>query len=190
MGLLSLFRAIRTIYSLLSLLLLIVAIYIGLVLYTASQSSISDVTVSNVTNVTKNGFTIEGGLSVYNGGLIPIDVREVTYNLTLEDGPIDLGRGTIPGAKIKPKDTDRFAYAHHVNFSRSVAQALSLTEKNSNVAVEGDVVVNHLGLYETKMHFRTDFDLLETIANQAQAFAPIAVATANAFLNTLNELLN
>lgn len=190
MGILSIFRTIHTIYSVVSLIVLLVILYGVALIYTAGQTEVKDVTVESISNITKDGFTLNGGVTVRNGGIVTLHVTELTYTLTLDEKKLDLGEGAVEGARLLPKDEQRFTFSHRVNLSKTVAQAISLQGNQSNIDIEGDVVLDHFGLYQSKLHYKKSFDLIGTIANGAEELAPVALATANSFLNTVNELLN
>lgn len=159
MPFLGVFRTIRRIYSVLTLLLFVLAVYIGMYTYTVAKTDITDVAFNRVTDVDKDGFTLEGRMTIHNGGVLTIDIEEITYNITLESDGTDLANGSIPGVKVKPKGTADFNYSQRIPWSKSVAMGLEVKGNSSNLGVQGDVVLTHFGLYETRIPYKTSFDL-------------------------------
>jgi LEA14-like dessication related protein len=182
------FKAVRALYLIVILVLFGVAIYVALLFYTGTLSEVTDVTIENISNVSNAGFTLNGGLTIKNGGVLALHVDHIEYNLSMERE--SLGVGDIDGGTVEPHTEQRFVFHHTVNATRVLGQKLTLNASNTNVHVSGDVVLVHFGLLRTRIPFSADFDLLGVIANGAEQFAQGTQNAVDTILGGLGKLFS
>lgn len=150
---------------------IVVIVFMLIVAYahTLKQIDITDISVYKL-QVDPAGFTVQGHVSVYNGGLLPIDVQYIEYWITSKGN--ELARGKAEGTMIMPKKEAKIAYSSNVLWQPTAATALSMLEPGDTYAtLEGNVVIDIFGI-ETKIPFKKEFNVEEylrtIVAQKAQ----------------------
>jgi len=103
-------------------LLLIIGVYI----FSLTQVKLGGLDIDQIQDVDLEGFTLEGDLNVYNGGIVPISISYVEYNVTLEG--VELAKGEVDGAKVRPKETISFPISSRISWAPTTDAALGLLE--------------------------------------------------------------
>lgn len=79
------------------LLVLIIGIFLILYIYSLSKIEVRSVNLDNIGDISMSGFTLNGYVEVYNGGLIPVHIDHVEYDVTLEKTGDILADGNVQG---------------------------------------------------------------------------------------------
>ena len=78
-------------------------IYGGLYVYSLSQVRVVNVGIDQLQDIGLSGFTLGGGIEIYNGGIVPVGISHLDYFVTLESNGRELATGRINGGKIPPQ---------------------------------------------------------------------------------------
>jgi LEA14-like dessication related protein len=127
------------------IILIIVLVYVALYAYSLSKVEVRNVQVDSLRDVTPSGFTLSGAVEVYNGGIVPVRIDAITYNVTLSKNSQHLTTGTIAGAKIGPKQTAQYRFNNTINWVPSAAFAYEIiTGGDTDAIMQGTVSINSL----------------------------------------------
>ena len=138
--------------------LFLVLMFVGYV-YTLQNIKITDVSVYKLTEISTEGFTLTGHVEVHNGGIFPVGVDDITYNVLVGDRL--LADGIVEGAYVMPGKSAKFALRNRVQWQPTAEAALQLLEPGDTYAqVRGTVMVNLLG-YKVRLPFVKEFNIEE-----------------------------
>lgn len=142
-------------------LFLLIAGYAGVFFYSLHQVEIKNFSFGELKDVSLTGFTVQGNLELYNGGVIPIKISSVNYTVVLEASGAELARGHVEGAKIYPKQSVLFPISSKINWAPT-AELLTLMMKGDEVyiIVKGDV---YLVANIVKLPFEKRINIAEQI---------------------------
>ncbi len=141
----------------------------GLYIYSLSKIELQKVTVNELQNINLSGFTFGGNIKLYNGGVLPVGVKKITYKITLENSGNELGSGYIEGKTISAKQTADFPFSQEINWAPTSEVALGLITPGQTFAkVEGTVYVADLKITEFKVPFEMRVDLEQYIKQFAE----------------------
>ena len=70
--------------------LILFAVVVTLILgasyvYTLSKIELRSVNVNNLQDISLSGFTLGGNIMLYNGGIIPVGINHISYEVALEN---------------------------------------------------------------------------------------------------------
>jgi hypothetical protein len=57
----------------------------------------SDIEVTNISEVSLEGMTVEATLNIENGGILPVEIESVTYTITIDDTNYTVSKGAAEG---------------------------------------------------------------------------------------------
>jgi LEA14-like dessication related protein len=144
------------------ILLVLIALigYGGAYIYSLSEIEVRSVNINRLTGISLSGFSLNGDINLYNGGIVPVKVSHINYDITLEQNGRELTTGYIEGRKIKPKQTAKFPMSNTINWVPSASVALGLITPGQTFAkVDGVVHVADLKFIEFKVPFSKRVDL-------------------------------
>ncbi|HHQ45489.1 MAG TPA: hypothetical protein ENN13_05075 [Candidatus Altiarchaeales archaeon] len=154
------------------LLVFLAGLYGFLYLYSLSKIELRDVRLNSISDVSLDGFTISGALVLYNGGLITVEVENITYDVVLEASNQSLASGAIVGGKIPRSATTEFLFSNRVRWRPTAQLAFDIIEsKNTYATIEGEVYVADLYLTELRIPFKERIDLGDYVKQFVQEIA-------------------
>ena len=138
------------------ILLLVIAmlIYGGLYIYSVSQVRVLNVNVNQLQDVSLKGFTLGGNVEIYNGGIIPVGISHLSYDVILENTGDELANGWINGRTISPGETIDYPLSTTINWVPSSQVALGLLSPGETYAqINGEVKILDLGFVDISLPF-------------------------------------
>lgn len=139
--------------------ILIIA-YLGIYAYSLSKVEIKSVEFDEITKVNSSGFTLDGYAELYNGGIMPVKIDHIEYQIVLESTEEVLSKGVIEGQTVKPKESIKFDALADISWIPAKDAALELIRPGeTNATVSGDAYVSVLGFIETRVPFEETVDL-------------------------------
>ncbi len=158
--------------------LVILLVLGGLYVYSLSQVEVREVTINELQDISLSGFTLGGNIKLYNGGLLPVGVDHITYEIVLESSGNQLTGGYIQGKTISPKQIANFPFSKKINWipTSQVAWGL-ITPGETYAKISGNVYVADLKFVDFKIPFETRVDLERYIRQFAKRKIEQAVDT-------------
>ncbi|MDD5111234.1 MAG: LEA type 2 family protein [Candidatus Altiarchaeota archaeon] len=168
----NLFRLGLAIVFALVLLSIVLAAYLGLYAYSASRIEARDVGLVRVEDFSMEGFSLLGYVELYNGGLIPVSVDSVDYRLILEDGGVELAKGSIEGGSIPVKESVNRTFTTNVKWTPTAETALRILKGDETfVKLQGSVHVKRLLFIDVSVPFEYRLDINAYIRELVEAHA-------------------
>jgi hypothetical protein len=150
----------KTISWIVFIIIICFLIYSGLYVYSLSKVEVIDVRVNNLQDVGLSGFTLGGEVDVYNGGVLKVDISQITYSLVLDGTGNTLASGLISGDEIPVKETVSFPFSNKINWIPTAELAWNLiTPGKTYATLRGTVYVADLGFIDFKIPFEKKIDL-------------------------------
>lgn len=162
----------------------------GLYVYSLSQVKIQGVTINDLQDISVSGFTLGGDIVLYNGGILPVGVDHISYDVILEDSGNKLANGNIDGKLISPKQTTNFPFSNKINWvpTSEVAWGL-ITPGRTYAKVKGIIYVADLKVIDFKIPFEVRLDLEQYIRQFAQRKIEEAIdKVTNTITNVVNKV--
>lgn|SRR3989338_1123045 len=180
------------IWKVVLVLFVLVTALVGAYVYTLSKVEVRQVSFNSLESIDLTGFTLSGYVEVYNGGILPIGVDYIEYDIILEDSNAVLSSGQIEGDLVSPQQTKKFGLNQRVNWVPTAEVALRLVTPGETYAiVRGVVHVADLGFVEFKVPFETKFDLevylKQFIKSKVQEVTKNAVNTVKNTISSIGE---
>ena len=136
---------------------MILILLVGLYIYSLSKVEIQKISVTALQEISLSGFTLAGDVMLYNGGILPVGVDYIEYEVILEKSNNQLAIGRIDGKIIPPKQTIDFSISNKINWVPTLEVALSLiTPAKTQAVIKGKI---HLNIIDFKIPFETKVDL-------------------------------
>lgn len=132
----------------------------ALYVYSLSKVKLISTSIAGVEDINLRGFTLNGNVEVYNGGLIPVSIDRVEYKVTSERSGNILATGKISGKMVAPKQAVAFTVSTTISW-KSVAEVAinKITKKGTGVKVTGDIYISTLKLINFKIHFQQNVNV-------------------------------
>lgn len=122
----------------------------GLYFYSLSKIEIRSINFNKLQDI--NSSDIRGNVEVHNGGIIPVGIDRITYDIILEADGSQLAQGYIQGTTISPGSTTNYPISSKITWIPSEELAKNLiARENTYARVSG--TVNH------KISFQTIIDV-------------------------------
>jgi LEA14-like dessication related protein len=171
--------------------LVLLLLFLGAYSYSLSKVELRKVNIDNLQNVNQSGFTIGGTVELHNGGIIPVRVNNITYNIILENLSNESAKGNIRGAILRPGRTEKFLFLHRINWAPTTEVALELiTPDKAYTKVQGTVYVTDFLFVDIKIPFEERINLEEHIKQFAKKDTEeTIIKTGSAITNTTNTLV-
>jgi len=132
----------KTIVYVIIALSLILAAAAGYFIYQAQD--LKDITVEDssieITDVTRNSFTVEGNIKVRNPSKLNIPLGPIEYDIILEDTGETLGTGEIQTPKIKKETTTEIPLSLQATIPESAYQLIS--QNNVFMTLKGKISID------------------------------------------------
>jgi LEA14-like dessication related protein len=151
---------IKTFLIILFVIIILACIFLGLYIDSLKKIELKDIEFDEIKEVNLNGFTLNGRLKVYNGGLIPITFNYIDYQIILEKNGETLGNGTIHKEKINPKQTKEIEFENRIIWTPSSDVAWGLITPGKTYAIfQGKIHVVDFFFLHLEIPFEERFDL-------------------------------
>lgn len=148
---------------------LFLAVLLGVLAFLAQgigDTSLEEFRVTGLQEVSTESFTFEGVLVVDNPSLLPVPVRDVSYDLFHEDGE-RFSSGELDSFVLSPGSSD-VSFAERVEWVPSAQLATDLLVSDEVwVTVNGTARVNVPFLREVDLPFEDRFDVREYVSQFA-----------------------
>jgi len=155
-------KTVKSIKRIVVIALVLLLLFLGAYIYSLSKVEFRKITINDLQYVNLTGFSLGGDIELYNGGIIPVSVNNITYSIVLEDSGKELGGGIIYGRLINPKQTKNFSFSNRVNWVPTVEVALGLITPGKTYArLQGTIYIADLGFTEIEVPFEERIDLKE-----------------------------
>jgi len=159
----------KHIISITGILLLIIIIIISLYIHTLTRVELKDVTINPPTNISEQGFTLGGNIDLYNGGMLPVNIKGINYTVTLEFSGATLLSGTIEGKKLVVKNITSFPFSNQIQWQPSIELAIRLLVPGGTYArIQGTISVVELGPINFNIPFEQRIDLEQYVQQFVQ----------------------
>jgi hypothetical protein len=146
------------------LLVLVVLAYAGLYVYSLSKVEIRDLKFNSMQNVSATGFTLNGYIEIYNGGILPVSMDHINYDIILESSGSVLTSGYIEGKKIPAGKSVMFPTSNYINWIPTAELAAGMFDKNDTYAiVKGTAYIADVKFTEFKIPFEVRINLEQYI---------------------------
>jgi len=154
---------------------IIVAVLIALGLYgylyydSLTKLELRDFYVNDLEDLSLDGFTLEGNINVYNGGVLTVGMDHIEYNVTMESTGALLAQGNIEGKKIQSKEITEFSFLATIEWVPTIDTAVELiSAEQVNVIIKGDVYVADIYFTEIIVPFEHTVDIKPYVMQFAQ----------------------
>lgn len=142
----------------------IVILFGGIYIYSLSKIEVRSINFNNLKDISLSGFTLSGYVEVYNGGLIPVGIDHIQYDVILEKTGNRLANGYIQGATISPGTTARFPATNRIDWTPTAEMAIDLLNPGDTyIKVSGNVYVANLQFIEFKIPFQQRINIEQYI---------------------------
>lgn len=153
-----------TITKLLVLIIGILLLFGGIYVYSLSKIEVRSINLNNIGDISLSGFTLNGHVDVYNGGLIPVGIDHVQYDVILEKTGDRLASGYIQGTIISPGTTVQLPITNKIDWTPTVEMAVDLLNQGDTyIKVSGNVYVANLQIIEFKIPFQQRINIEQYI---------------------------
>lgn len=145
------------------------AVIISLYIHAVYNVKLENVQVNDLQDVSLKGFVVGGDISVHNGGLLPVGVDKIDYQIILEDSGKELANGAVKGTLIMPQKTANFSFSNSINWVPTAEIAVNMvTGGNTYVKISGEVTVIDWSFLVIKLPFEKTVDLKPYITQFAK----------------------
>ncbi len=136
----------------------------GIYVYSLSKVEIRSINFNSLEDISMSGFTLNGYVEVYNGGLIPVGIDHVQYDVILEKTGNKLANGYIQGATISPGAVARFPIKNRINWVPTAEMAVDLLNPGDTyIKISGTVYIANLQIIEFKIPFQQRINIEQYI---------------------------
>ncbi len=166
----------------------IIVIFGGLYVYSLSKIEVRSVNFNNIGDIGSSGFTLNGYVEVYNGGLIPVGIDYIQYNVVLEKTRNILVDGHIQGNTISPGATVKFPVTNRINWVPTTEMAMDLLNPGDTyIIVSGNVNVANLQIIEFKIPFQQRINIEQYIRQFVTNVVQQAIDTGTKIINDVGK---
>ncbi len=162
--------------------------------YTLSKIELKSVNINSLQDISLSGFTLGGNIMLYNGGIMPVGINHISYEVQLEKYGTVLTEGYIQGEVISPGQTVSFPFSNKINWVPTAELAFSLIMPGETYAtVSGTIYIADLKIIDFKVPFQARINLGEYIKQFAvqkisQAVDTTIDAVKQTSINVGNEI--
>ena len=118
---------------------------IGLYLYSLSEVSLKSLSVNKLEDISLKGFTLSGNVELYNGGVLPVKVDHVHYEVILESDNRQLAQGNIKGKWILPKSSSEHRFETKIYWETTAEMIMHLLERGDTyIQIRGSAYIGGL----------------------------------------------
>ncbi|MFO8015479.1 MAG: LEA type 2 family protein [Candidatus Woesearchaeota archaeon] len=162
--------------------ILLIMIYLGAYAHSISKIEVAGANFEDFEDINLDGFTLNWNIELYNGGVVPVRMEGITYEIALENSSRIIGTGSVDGNRIPPGRSVRFPVSSRIDWVPSQRLILKLFQEGDTYAVvKGTVHVADLGLAGFNVHFEEKVDI-------EQYLKQFATAKAEEFLGSLADI--
>lgn len=176
------------------LLVLIIWIFLlfgGIYVYSLSKVEVRSINFNNLGDISLSGFTLNGYVEVYNGGLIPIGIDHIQYDVILEKTGDRLANGYVQGATISPGKIEQFHITNRINWIPTAEMAVDLLNPGGTyIKISGNVYIVNLQIIEFKMPFQQRFDIKQYISQFITNTVQQVVDTGKKIINEVGNAIS
>jgi len=141
-------------------LLILVVLYI----ISLSRVKLEGVGINKLDEISLEGFTLSGDVRLYNGGLLPVKVKSISYEVTLESTGEQIAKADIAGRWISPKNSAKYEFETKIYWKATKDMILNiLKERKTKAQIKGTVYVGWLDI-----EFMKEIDLEEYLKQFAK----------------------
>ncbi|HSU72880.1 MAG TPA: hypothetical protein VLJ21_03460 [Candidatus Binatia bacterium] len=134
-------------------------------------------TLTGITSIGAQGFTINGELAVTSTLKVPVPVQSVAYEVTLERTGETISSGTLPPFVLQPGE-NKLAFEHRVYWVPTAALATQLaTDNHVNAVVAGTVHIDIPGVDSYAIPFKDTVDIKQYVTQFVPAQVPVQTPT-------------
>jgi hypothetical protein len=140
----------------------IIMLVLGLLyFYSLSQVSVRQVNINGLSDVGLRGFTVTGNIDVHNGGILPVYVDEINYDVILEESNEKLTQGHIKGGWILPNQVEPYYFSNKINWKPAASVVVRMMRPGGNTyaLIKGELSVADFSIVEFKVPFEKRFDI-------------------------------
>lgn len=169
----------------------IILILSGIYIYSLSKIEVRSISFNNIEDISLSGFTLNGYVDVYNGGLVPVEIDHVQYEIILEKTGNRLANGYVQGTTISPGKTVKFPIANRINWVPTAEMATDLLNPGDTyIKVSGNVYVANLQFVEFKIPFQQRVNIEQYIRQFVASTVQQVVDTGKKIINEVGKVIS
>lgn len=184
-------RIMNNITKLLILAIGTVLILGGIYIYSLSKIEVRSINFNNLEDASLSGFTLNGYIEVYNGGLIPVGIDHVQYDVILEKTGNMLANGYVQGTTISPGTIVRFPTTNRIDWTPTAEMAVDLLNPGDTyILISGNVYVANLQFIEFKLPFQQRVNIEQYIRQFIANAVRQVVDTGKKIINKVGDVIS
>ncbi|MBS3137767.1 hypothetical protein J4232_05005 [Candidatus Woesearchaeota archaeon] len=152
------------------ILVLIVSIILILVLIICNdlrQISIEKFELTDLKAASAESVTIVGDMYINNPSRFSVPIKQIIYNVILEENNITLSSGEIPSFVLEKNTITMISFSHNMKFAPTLELLIKLlTKEKVFVVVTGKAYADVAGIYTHEIAFSQKIDFKEYLRNQ------------------------
>ena len=113
---------------------LFLILIISLYFHSLTSVRIESVKVDKLRDISLQGFTLAGEIDLFNGGLLPVKVSKISYEVVLESTGEQLARADIKGGWIAPRKIERYGFETTIYWKATKDVILNLLREGRTYA--------------------------------------------------------
>ncbi|MCK4670092.1 MAG: LEA type 2 family protein [Nanoarchaeota archaeon] len=126
-------------------LLVIIIVYTSYTYYAYHQLEIHDVKINKLSDLSLEGFTLDGELRLYNPTFVRVFIGDIEYDILVNNNKI--GGGFIDGEKLYGRQTEVFEFRNELMWHPSLDYLKRiLSEKRTHFSIRGNVHITKFGI--------------------------------------------
>lgn len=136
------------------------AVFVIAWIVTLANVKTSDLTVTGVSDVGLSGLDLSATLTIENGGLLPVQIENIPYTVTLDETNATVASGMITGFTLPPKESKAIPLDIEVSWTGAGMTALELVRADSIPAtIEAQVRLQPIYIITVPVSVRQTVDL-------------------------------
>ena len=141
--------------------------FFGAYFYTLSQTQLAKVNLERIDDLSLDGFTFRGNMIIRNGGIVPVTIKNMTYDVLLQDRKI--GSGIIDGEVIEPKSNMTFTFESKVELGLDADMLLQLAgQKEVFAGLNGTVTIEDYPFARLAVPFEQKVNVTSLVGSLAR----------------------
>ena len=158
----------KIIIGILALIIIIAAGSAYYYIHAIKSVSVKDFRITSLSNMTQEGFIIDGRIILHNPSLINIRIYESKVQFFKKDNNALLATGMIKENVLKPESDTQMDFSGEVKFSNTLDLALDVMGKNETIVVaKGNILVSKS--MDVSVPFSVEFDINRQLKDYADS---------------------